>query len=125
MRKWLVTNGQVSIQIPKDPQKIRDLFVEARHYQIKELERVLCSYDWYTNIASFLSGGSNPFHSFASTIRNIRAALVASSGVGIIVGTQNEELMEDIKGIFVSARDFMLGRDNSAIPSKLKPDGKS
>ena len=37
---YLNKYGQVLVQIPKDKGELRDLFVEARHYKIKELEDV-------------------------------------------------------------------------------------
>lgn len=91
--------NEVNIQIPTDQAKMRDLFVEARYFKITELEKVLCSYDFFTWIASVIGGQSsaNPFHVAAQSLQVARRALLATSGVGILVGSQNESLVDDIQ----------------------------
>jgi hypothetical protein len=113
---------QVLIQVPKDKDVLRDLFVEARHYQIKELEDMLCSYDIMTRIASFFGGGSgNPFHAVTGAINNARRALMASGGVGVFMGSQNEDFMEDAKGLLKDVGNFVMGRKNDSSTSKQPP----
>ena len=113
--------NQVLIQVPKDKDALRDLFVEARHYQIKELEDVLCSYDVMTRIASVFGGGSgNPFHAVTGAINNARRALMAGGGVGVFMGSQNEDFMEDVKGLLKDVGNVVMGRKNDST-SKQQP----
>jgi hypothetical protein len=102
---------QVLIQVPKDKDVLRDLFVEARHYQIKELEDMLCSYDIMTRIASVFGGGSgNPFHAVTGAINNARRALMASGGVGVFLGAQNDDFMAEVKGLLKDVGNVVQGR---------------
>lgn len=112
--------NQALIQVPKDKEVLRDLYVEARHYQIQELEDMLCSYDMMTRIASFFGGGKggNPFHAAAGAIRNARSALMASGGIGVFMGSQNDDFMEDVKGLMKDAGNVVRGRKNDSSSSK-------
>eukprot|EP00980_Cylindrotheca_fusiformis_P007832 scaffold1669_cov129-Cylindrotheca_fusiformis.AAC.43 len=91
--------NEVNIQIPKDHAKMRDLFVEARYFKIKELQDVLCSYDIFTWVASMLGGqgSANPFHVAAQSLQFARRALLTTGGVGILVGSQNDSLVDNIQ----------------------------
>jgi len=114
------TKNQVLIQIPRDQTKIRDLFVEAKYFQIYELEKLLCSYDVYTQIANWLGGGNiNPFHAVTDMIKNARRALLATSGFGIFMGTQNDDLMDNMKGLWNDVLAVVTGRklgDQKTLP---------
>jgi hypothetical protein len=100
-KKIIFMKKDVLIQIPEKREAMRDLYVEARYFQITELESLLCSMDWYTRAAQFFgSGASNPFYAASQAFTTARRALVASSGFGIILGAQNEEMVNNIKGAF-------------------------
>ena len=95
------------IQIPEDTAKMRDLYVEARHFQIEELEKVLCGRSVYLQLASLVSGSggnSNPFQAASQVISNVRRALFATGGIGIFMGRDN------IGDMWNDAVDLMLGR---------------
>ncbi|CAJ1969300.1 unnamed protein product [Cylindrotheca closterium] len=85
---------EVNIQIPGDTAKLRELFIEARYFKIKELEAVLCGYDWWSWLASLLSGGAtNPFHSALQAAKIARGTLLTTSGLsglGILIGAQRK-----------------------------------
>ena len=118
---YLNKYGQVLVQIPKDKGELRDLFVEARHYKIKELEDVLCKYDTYTQLANILGGeGGNPFHTASQVLMTVRRALLATGGVGVLLGTQNEELMEDVKEFFSELNLWVRGgkKDKNERPTE-------
>lgn len=91
--------NEVNIQIPTDQAKMRELFVEARYFKIKELEKVLCSRDFFTWVASMVGGkgSANPFHVATQSLQMVRRALVATGGVGLVIGSQNESLIDDIQ----------------------------
>jgi hypothetical protein len=119
---YLNFKHQVLIQMPKDKAVLRDLFVEARHYQIKELEDMLCSYDALTRIASFFGGGAgNPFHAVTNAIKNARSALLASGGIGVFMGTQNEGAMEDVKGLLKDIGNVIRGRKHDSSSTSEQP----
>jgi hypothetical protein len=105
----------VLIQVPEKKEAVRDLYVEARYFNIEELESLLCSVDWYTRFAQFFgSGASNPFYAASQAITTARRALVASSGLGIVLGTQNEDMMNNIKGLFSDAIALLSGKPNDS-----------
>lgn len=83
---------EVNIQIPQDTAQLRELFVEARYYQIKELEALLCTYDWGSWLASLFGGSTtNPFHQALQVAKTARATLLTTSGLGILIGgAQND-----------------------------------
>ena len=91
---------EVNIQIPTDRAKQRDLFIEARYFQIRELEKTLCSYDFFTWIASSASGSGNPFNVANQWLQGVRRSLMATGGVGFLVGSQNESFMDQVKHTF-------------------------
>ena len=98
--------GGTLIQIPEDKAKMRDLYVEARYFQISELEKVLCGRSLYLQLASFVSGSgnSNPFQEATQVLNTLRRALLATGGVGIFVGRDN------IGDVWNDAKSFLLGR---------------
>lgn len=117
-QKVIFKKKDVLIQIPEKKDALRDLYVEARYFQIRELEALLCAMDWHTRFASlFGSGSSNPFYAASQAITALRSALVATSGVGIVIGTQNEELMENFKGLF---RDVFAVAKGKPVEDKAK-----
>ena len=115
-RSVLFNKRDVLIQIPEKKDALRDLYVEARYFKIIELEHLLCAMDWHTRFASwFGSGATNPFYAASQTITAARNALVATSGIGIALGTQNQELVENIKGMFQDVVALVRGdKDDQA-----------
>ena len=105
----LVGKHQVLIQIPNDRGTLRDFFVEARYFQIKELENMLCSYDVYTRVAALFSKSGNPFHMASEAFNTARRALLAGGGIGMLMGTQNEDLAKDVKGVVKYCRNMLVG----------------
>jgi hypothetical protein len=111
--------NQVLIQIPKDRAKMRDLFVEAKYFKIEELEHLLCSYDIWTQFSNFIGGGSgNPFYAASEAIKTARRALMATSGVGLLIGTQNDKLMNDCKELVGDVMGVFQGRFTTEDVSK-------
>lgn len=92
---------EVNIQIPIDKAKVRDLFIEARYFQIHELEAAICNSDFFTWLASLMggSGSANPFNVAAQSLQVVQRSLLATGGVGFVIGSQNESFMDQVKGI--------------------------
>lgn len=91
------SRNEVNIQIPESRARLRELFIEARYFKIKELEDVLAGYDLYTWLASVVSGkATNPFHSALNALKVARRTLLTTGGLGILIGAQNEALLSDI-----------------------------
>jgi hypothetical protein len=122
-RKVLFKKRDVLIQIPDKKEALRDFYVEARYFKIGELESLLCAMDWHTRFASwFGSGATNPFYAASQAITATRNALVATSGIGIAVGAQNQELVDNVKGLF---RDvFALVRGQTSPENDKKAEKK-
>lgn len=127
--KTIFRKRDVLIQLPEKKEAVRDLYVEARYFQIAELEALLCSLDWYTRAAQwFGSGASNPFYAASQAITTARRALVASSGFGIVLGAQNEELVKNIKGLLSDFVTLFTGgkpNDDSSGKTGEEPAAKA
>jgi hypothetical protein len=109
-------NGSTLIQIPEDQAKMRELFVEARHYQIKELEAILCQRSLFIQLASFMGKGSNPFAEASQMLANLRRAFLASSGIGIFVGRDSVgDWLNDVKAL-------VLGQQPSTKAATKSPE---
>jgi hypothetical protein len=112
--KILFKKKDVLIQIPEKKDALRDLYVEARYFQIGELESLLCAMDWHTRFASwFGTGATNPFYAASQAVTAARSALLATSGVGIAIGAQNQEVVENIKGFFRDVYAVVQGGKSS------------
>lgn len=101
---------EVNIQIPTNRAKQQDLFIEARYFQIKELEKMLCSYDLYTWITSTASGSGNPFNVANQWLQAIRRYLFATGSVGFLVGSQNESFVDQCKHTFKNVYGTISGQ---------------
>ena len=124
-RNVLFKKRDVLIQIPDKKDALRDLYVEARYFKINELEHLLCAMDWHTRFASwFGSGATNPFYAASQTITAARNALVATSGIGIAFGAQNQELVDNVKGIFRDVVALVRGDKDDQANKKEEADKK-
>ncbi len=124
-RNVLFNKRDVLIQIPDKKDALRDLYVEARYFKINELEHLLCAMDWHTRFASwFGSGATNPFYAASQTITATRNALVATSGIGIAFGAQNQELVDNVKGIFRDVVALVRGDKDDQANNKEEADMK-
>ena len=103
------SKASVSIQIPTDRASRQDLFMEARYFQIYEIQDVLCHYDIYTRLASFVGGGSaNPFTAASELMKTLRRMLLATGGTGMVVGgVMNEDLMKDITKVWDDVKGLL------------------
>jgi len=125
-KKKIFGKKDVLIQLPEKKEAVRDLYVEARYFQIKELEALLCSIDWYTRAAQwFGSGSTNPFYAASQAISTARRALVASSGFGILLGAQNEDLVKNVKGLFKDVVNLLRGTPKDAEDGASEASDKS
>eukprot|EP00980_Cylindrotheca_fusiformis_P002548 scaffold600_cov68-Cylindrotheca_fusiformis.AAC.6 len=108
--------NEVNIQIPEDMTKRRELFVEARYFKIKELEDALSGYDLFTWVAIVISGKgtANPFHVAVNAMKTVRNILLATGSLGVLIGAQNEELVNSIKESISSAYAWVM----SMVPGK-------
>ena len=84
------------------------MFIEARYFKIKELEDVLAGYDLYTWVASVVSGGAtNPFHSALNAVKMARRTLLTTGGLGILIGVQNEALLNELSSAASAAYNWL------------------
>ncbi|GBG23981.1 Hypothetical Protein FCC1311_002002 [Hondaea fermentalgiana] len=80
------------VQLPSDPKKLRDIFMEARHFQIPELESQACGASTLAKVAAVFSGSkTNPFDLAADILHRMRNALLlfgslTTAGVGVSQG---------------------------------------
>lgn len=106
--KWLnplsFFRKEVNIQIPENTAKLRELFIEARYFKIKELEDVISGYDWFSWLASLINGGAaNPFHSALQAVKMARRALLTTGGLSILIGAQNDALRSEVTAAATAA----------------------
>jgi hypothetical protein len=87
---------QTYLQLPKDLNKLNDLYVEASYFRMPELQKALCEQNWLVNLTQ-LFGGGNPFMAASKTFARLRASLIALSGT-FLVGSQGLEI-ENILGL--------------------------
>lgn len=70
------------VQLPKDPEALSDLYLEASYFQIEPLKDALCHHSIFTWIASAFSGRQNPFNLVSDAVRTLRRGALALAGVG-------------------------------------------
>jgi hypothetical protein len=95
-RVFATCKTQTYLQLPKDLDKLNDLYTEASYFRMPELQKALCEQNWLVNLTQ-LFGGGNPFTAASKTFARLRAILVALSGT-FLVGSQGVEL-ENILGL--------------------------
>lgn len=79
------------VQLPKDITALRDIYVEATHYGIRELQADSCQQNLMVNIMGVITGGSNPFDTTAKMIQQLRRGLVTIGGMGTLaIGSQQD-----------------------------------
>lgn len=77
---------------PKDPKLLQELYAEASHFQIPELENALCNSSyWSIVVSTFSGGGGNPFKTASDLLVRIRASLIAMGTVGTVAFTSNQD----------------------------------
>uniref|UniRef100_A0A7S2W9U4 Potassium channel tetramerisation-type BTB domain-containing protein n=1 Tax=Mucochytrium quahogii TaxID=96639 RepID=A0A7S2W9U4_9STRA len=99
--------GQVqTVQLTtRDRTKLRDIYVEAKHYKLEELKSLVCSTSLWAAIVETLGGGKlNPFDAMARVITSARSFMVAGGSViAASFGFRNlDEIWETISAPFVS-----------------------
>jgi len=82
------------VQLPKDVKALRDIYVEATHFQIDELKDASCQATLWVNMIGAFAGGSggNPFDVANKLFQNARRALLAFGSVGTIAITSQQDL---------------------------------
>lgn len=84
------------VRLPKIDDKnyglLEDLYIEAQHFQLRELERQLCKSSIWVTIMSFFNGGRNPFQTFTEFLQTARRSALALVGGGSIYGAFQAEL---------------------------------
>jgi hypothetical protein len=76
------------VQLPKESEKLRDLYVEATHYRIPELQAALCEQSLWVTFASAFANGGNPFDAASTLLKHVRRGLIATGGIGtLMIGT--------------------------------------
>ena len=91
------------MQLPKDLHALRDIYVEASHYKIPELQSASCNANLVTTIlGAFGAGakGGNPFDMASKMFQNLRRGLVTVGSVGTIVVTSQQDLGKVMATLF-------------------------
>jgi hypothetical protein len=72
-----------------------------------------------------LGGGStNPFHAASKTIQTVRRAIFALGGIEMIMGSQNGDLINDIKALMGDLTGKATGRMEEMSSGASKTDPK-
>lgn len=75
-------NKNRRVQLPKDPEVLSDLYIEASYFQIEPLKDALCHHSIFTWVASAFSGRQNPFNIVSDAVTALRRGALALAGVG-------------------------------------------
>jgi hypothetical protein len=79
------------VQLPKELTALRDLYVEASHYQEEGLQKQLKKKNAIITILGTFSNQTNPFDQATKVFQGIRRGLVAVGGLGTLaVGSQQD-----------------------------------
>ena len=79
------TRHKTTVSLPKDHATLGELLLEAKHYQLPELEKRICKRYFVTSLISQLGVG-NPFEAFArgaTALRGVLLAVVGGSGIAV------------------------------------------
>ena len=79
------TRHTTTVSLPKDHATLGELLLEAKHYQLPELEKRICKRYFVTSLISQLGVG-NPFEAFArgaTALRGVLLAVVGGSGIAV------------------------------------------
>ncbi|KAG7343519.1 BTB/POZ domain containing protein [Nitzschia inconspicua] len=88
------------VRLPQDQGQLQDLYVEAVHYNLTELQDQLCHTSFMVTVMSWFGGG-NPFQQANEALKTVRRSLLAVAGTsGIFAAMQSEVdwLQEKLKG---------------------------
>ena len=82
------------VQLPKDLNALRDIYVEATHYRIPELEEASCKQNFMVTLLGAFGGGSNknPFDQANRLFQIARRGLVAAGSVGTVAFTTQQDI---------------------------------
>lgn len=79
------------VRLPKDAGVLQDLYVEASHYKIYDLQKQLCEASFVTTVFSYFGGGGNPYQQASDFFKRLRTwsavAFVGTTG-GIVANLQ-------------------------------------
>jgi hypothetical protein len=95
------------VRLPKDEGALEELYVEAVHFELTELQHQLCRTSFMVNLMSALGGGRNPFQTANEAMKVFRNTVLTLVGTGGIVGGVTATLQADmdwLKGIVFPGR---------------------
>jgi BTB/POZ domain len=79
------------VRLPNDQGVLQDLYVEACHYKIFDLQKQLCEASIVTSVFSYFGGGGNPYQQASDFFKRLRTwsavAFVGTTG-GIMANLQ-------------------------------------
>ena len=74
------------LRLPDKEEALQDLYVEATHYRLTDLQEQLCQTSLVTAVTAYFGGGGNPFEQAQSVFRWVRRSLFGLVGTGSIMG---------------------------------------
>lgn len=80
------------VRLPTDQTALQDLFVEASHFGLYELQHQLCRESLITSLFSFTGG--NPFEYANNAFKQTRRLALGLVGTGSVVATAQSDLDE-------------------------------
>ena len=80
------------VQLPKDIRALRDIYVEASHYRIPELEKASCKENFMVSLVGIFGGSSNPFDQANQLFQMVRRGLVAAGSIGTVAFTAQQDI---------------------------------
>lgn len=79
------------VRLPEDQGQLQDLYVEAVHYNLTDLQDQLCHTSFMVTVMSWFGGG-NPFQGANEALKAVRRSLFAVAGTGGIFAAMQSEI---------------------------------
>jgi hypothetical protein len=108
------------VRLPTDQGVLQDLYVEACHYQMYDLQSQLCEATLITSVISSFGGGGNPYQQAQEWFKQVRNWVAALAVVGTTTTTGGAimTLPEEWKTTVLGSRWFSPSSSSSS-PQRL------
>jgi hypothetical protein len=80
------------VRLPENQGDLQDLYVEAVHYGLGDLQHQLCHTSFMVTLASWLGGGGNPFLQANEALKSLRRTFFAFAGTTSIFAAMQAEV---------------------------------
>ena len=112
-----------TVQLPTDKENLRDIFIEAQYYDIKELQKSACGQSLLTALMQNfgLAKGANPFDEASKFLLRLKRGLIAGISLFGISNGQNiiDLLPEKLKAALLPEMKLLEELAKSDVDPKM------